>query len=369
MKHLIINTTLILVLSIFFLTSCGCGHPTPKLVKQYDKLSFKYTEAAHKDWTRHFISEDYSYDEGFYINDKKDHYFNIYKNDELVYKFEHDDPIFVNSVTLKNNKIYFLLTIFNGNDILYKIGFVDEEYNYNLLYENNSERIDYVNFENYISFLKASKDENKIITIDYNGELVDCFNLDHKLGLCVNLLLTKDNQLVLKLIDDLQYYYLFSISGTCLKLLNTLSKDIHVINMSYNNDLYLFGYKDSIEHSNLKNIKIYEYKNDTLMKLFDIDLPDDYSYSISLIEQYKNNIYIGFTVNVKNVSKSLYSRQIILKCDKINNKINTIYKNLNVSHNCFYNNGNIYVGSYANSKIVDNQASGDFYEIDLNQFN
>ncbi len=369
---------LFLSLSCMFtllLTGCSLFHPTPKLVKQYDNLSFKYTEASHEDWSRHYINEEWEYSEGFYSNGKRGDYFHLYKNEELVYSYEPEDSLIVDEVLYKDNKVYFALTTLNfqSGKEMYKvsINYIDEELNYKKIYEIENTSLDHFNFGDSIFFVSTTRDEQRktsIVEINYSGEEINQFELGLSSGHLSDLVLTDNNELLVITNTGIYNFYLYTKSGELIKKVCSLP-DIYIKSINYNNDeLYVLGYQTTYVDFDLSKFTIYEYKNNKLSTLFDIDLPDDYGYTNCSLEEYKNNIYISFSVCEKNAAMSLYSRHIILKCNKIDNSIKVLYENMHLSHNVYYNYGHIYLGNYRNDCYVNNEGSGEFFDIDLNQF-
>ena len=362
--------TLILITAmlIFILSGCTYLRPTPDLVNNYEKLSFKYSEASHEDWHRHYLDQAYQYDSGRYV-DSNDRFFKIYKNDELIYSTL-GEGLSVDDVYSNEASVIFTLTVLDGDSIKTNINIIDSSLNVRTIYSVTDLILSCFNYNDTITFIsnvRGDYSNSKLIEIDYDGNIVNEIELDLD-GIIGRVLINPTSIIVLENEGSVDNAYLYNRDGEFKRKITSIP-DMNIINISYINDeLYILGYKEYYKNFDLKNIKIYEYKNNSCNAIFNIEIPDDYGYSLNLVEEYKDNIYLSLSVAIKDAAKSLYSRHLILKCNMKDGDINSIYKNMDLSYNAFYNNGHIYLGNFINDKYVDNVDSGEFIDIDLNQF-
>lgn len=306
-----------LLLFVLLLTSCNKAK-IPELVNSYDTLDLKTEEVEVENNRYHKVDEKY----GYCLERTEIYKLYVYKNNDIIETLE-ANTIYVKQANIVDDKLYLVITLLNNN-YLSKIICFDES-TVEIIFESTKD-INEVIYTSSIHILTT----NKIIILNDDKTINKEIRLESEL---YSFKITKDGYIGYGIRD----FYLITDEGQ--ESLYHFDDIIEVIDYNYDSELYFKVYDIIYENFNPQTIKIYEYNKNKLSLIYEIIIPNDYSYYLCSVISYNNSIYLLIHINEKDKPKSLFSRYVILGCNEVGVKcfyIDNNYSTYFIELGCIY---------------------------------
>ena len=355
--------TLPLAIIALSLASCGLW-PTPKLYLNYEKTSLKTRNASKEEWERVAVNDDFSYITDFVhgVDGKSDHFVRVFYKGNQVFEerksgsympaeafaildtlyfvygmFDDEQLTTVTTYCLKVNKDGQSSVFSLPGDTSCKGSCTDGEYCYFLLWErhNNVSKLVKTNLDGEIVYTEPSSNDYYSLLSDGTNLYTTSYVYNND-SVCTETKVYKwkENH------DDNLQVGVYSIPGLVQHL--SVKDEIKAVSYLKNGDTYSFYKTEEIE-SNI---------------VCEFTVPDDLSYYYQGVEQFSNDLVIGFSASRKGMSKDIYKRVIFLHYESSSNKILSFCPNENLSA-ILFKNSSVFFGKYSNH-VTSETSDGDF---------
>ena len=348
MKIKMVSMTLLVPL---LLTSCSFSK-TPKLYKQFNHITIVTKSASKKEWERREVGGGFSYVEDFWHGSRKTddpkYFARIYHNDSLIYEEKQEEQFLVYWPFVHSDKLYYicsqldistnrtslscLATDVNGETTRFSLPdnsycegacsngdfcffFLRDRANgYTAIYKTNADGM-------ILESIPISKDYYGLYSFGGNIYTTSSVFEDYKIM----------GNIIYRFNDDWSCSEISRIPFTSKKI--EFGEHISAISYDYdyNNQTYTF----------------YRTIDNTSTEICNFTVPDDLYYSFIGVEQFDEDIIIGFMASKKDVVYTLYSRIIFLYYDSSANQIFSYSPNQYL-YNLLFVNNNVFYGMYRN---------------------
>lgn len=353
----------LLTAALLSLTSCGLG-PTPKLYTNFEHASLKTRNASKEEWDRTEVNEDFSYICDFVhpVNGRADNFIRVFYRDNQVFEEKNDQSYMPYGTFVIADTLYYAYGMFDDEQLttvttyclkIDKIGqssrfslpgdnsckgvCTDGEYCYFLIWErqNNVTKLIKTNLDGEVIYAESTSNDYYRLLSDGTNLYTTSSVYSSDLSKTIETKVYKweENH------DDNLQVGVYSIPGSVERL--SVGDKINAISYLKNGDTYSF-YKTEETESNI---------------VCQFTVPDDLGYSYQGVEQFNNDLVIGFTAH-KKATKSLYCRVVFLYYESSTNKILSYCPNQYL-YNIIYKNSNVFFGTYSN-KATNDTSDGDF---------
>ena len=356
---------LLLMVPALLLTSCSLG-PTPKLYTNYEKTSLKTRKASKEEWERIVVNDDFSYICDFVhpSNGKADHFVRVFYKGNQVFEerksgsympagafaildtlyfvygmFDDEQLTTVTTYCLKVNKDGQSSVFSLPGDTSCKGSCTDGEYCYFLLWErqNNVTKLIKTNLNGEIIYQEPSSNDYSGLYSDGTNLYTKSYNFSHDDDSSsfaeTKVYKWKENH------DDNIAVGVYSIPGYASHL--TVGDKIIALSYLKKGDSYAF-YKTEENESN---------------KVCEFTTPDDLSYQYWGVEQFDDDLIIGFTAS-RGRPMDPYCRTVLLHYESSSAKLLSFCPNENLTWIHFRNN-NVFFGNYSNH-VTNETSDGNF---------
>lgn len=357
------HSFLLLLISMLSLTACGLG-PTPKLYTNYEHTSLKTRKASKEEWERVAVNDDFSYIYDFVhpSNGKADRFVRVFYKGNQIFEERKSVAYMPSKAFVVFDTLYFVYGMFddeqlisvttyclkvdkNGQSSVFTLpgdtscrgACTDGEYCYFLLWErqNNVTKLIKTNLNGEIIYQEPSSNDYYSLLSDGTNLYTTSYVYNND-SVCTETKVYKwkENH------DDNLQVGVYSIPGLVQHL--SVKDEIRAVSYLKNGDTYSFYKTEEIE-SNI---------------VCEFTTPDDLGYQYWGVEQFDDDLIIGFTANKKSAPKDPYSRVVFLHYESSSNKLLSFCPNENISSILFRNNS-VFFGRYSNHASNDT-SDGDF---------
>lgn len=356
---------LLLFIATLSLTSCSFG-PTPKLYSNYEPTSLKTREASKEEWERVMVNDDFSYINDFVhpVDGKADHFVRVFYRGNQIFEERNNQNYTPTGAFVISDTLYFVYGMFDDEQLTTVTTYclkvdkegksstfslpgdtycrgtcTDGEYCYFLLWERHNDVSKLIKTDPNGEIIYSKPSSN-----DYSGLYSDGINLytkyyvyshDGDSSSCVETKVYKweENH------DDSVEVGVYSIPGFASSL--SVGDKLNALSYLEKGDSYAF-YKTEENRSN---------------KVCEFTLPDDLSYQYWGVEQFKDDLIIGFTAS-RGRPKDPYSRIIMMHHESSSNKLLSYCPSENLTW-IMFRNSNVFFGRYTNH-VTNETSDGDF---------
>ncbi len=353
---------LLLMVPALLLASCSLG-PTPKLYTNYEHTSLKTRNASKEEWERIVVNDDFSYITDFVhgVDGKSDYFVRVFYKGKQVFEerksgcympagafaildtiyfvygmFDDEQLTTVTTYCLKVNKDGQSSIFTLPGDTSCRGACTDGEYCYFLLRErhNNVTKLIKTNLNGEIIYQEpSSNDYHRLLSDGTNLYTTSYVYNNDSVFTETKVYKWKENH------DDNLQVGVYSIPGYASRL--TVGDKIIALSYLKKGDSYAF-YKTEENESN---------------KVCEFTTPDDLSYQYWGVEQFDDDLIIGFTAS-RGRPMDPYCRTVLLHYESSSAKLLSFCPNENLTWIHFRNN-NVFFGNYSNH-VTNETSDGNF---------